>query len=91
MVGNEVASVGKRGRPRPFWQHRSVPSLPVTFQPFESVFLPVLEIGPVELEWDSKVARLDGRPVELSAREWAVIEVRGRRAHSTVPSHRDAQ
>jgi two-component system, OmpR family, response regulator len=46
--------------------------------------VPVLQVGPVELEWESKVARLDGRPVELSAREWAVIEVLGRRPHSTV-------
>src|SRR6202048_4397485 len=46
--------------------------------------VPVLQVGPVELEWESKVARLDGRPVELSAREWAVIEVLGRRRQSTV-------
>ncbi len=32
---------------RPFWQHRDVPSLPVAFQPFEYVFLPVLAIGPL--------------------------------------------
>jgi two-component system OmpR family response regulator len=44
----------------------------------------VLHVGPVELEWEAKVARLDGRPVELSAREWAVIEVLGRRRQSTV-------
>src|SRR5260370_783713 len=37
-----------------------------------------------QLEWESKVVRLDGRPVELSAREWAVIEVLGRRRQSTV-------
>jgi len=29
--------------------------------------VPVVQVGPVELEWESKVARLDGRPVELSA------------------------
>jgi two-component system OmpR family response regulator len=46
--------------------------------------VPVLQVGPVELEWESKVTRLDGRPVELSAREWAVIEVLGRRRQSTV-------
>jgi CheY-like chemotaxis protein len=46
--------------------------------------VPVVQVGPVELEWESKVARLDGRPVELSAREWAVIEVLGRRRQSTV-------
>jgi two-component system OmpR family response regulator len=45
---------------------------------------PVLQVGPVELEWESKIARLDGRPVELSAREWAVVEVLGRRRQSTV-------
>jgi len=37
--------------------------------------VPVLQVGPVELEWEAKVARMEGRPVELSAREWAVIEV----------------
>src|ERR1700760_4345506 len=46
--------------------------------------MPVVEVGPVELEWESKVARLDGLPIELSAREWAVIEVLGRRRQSTV-------
>jgi two-component system OmpR family response regulator len=46
--------------------------------------MPVVQVGPVGLEWESKVARLDGRPVELSAREWAVIEVLGRRRQSTV-------
>jgi two-component system, OmpR family, response regulator len=46
--------------------------------------LPVLQIGPVELECESKVARADGHPVELSAREWAVIEVLARRPNSTV-------
>ena len=33
----------------------------------------------MELERESKVARLDGRPVELSAREWA--------ANVKVPCH----
>src|ERR1700686_4849194 len=46
--------------------------------------MPEIRVGPVELEWESKAARLDGRPVELSAREWAVIEVLGRRRQSTV-------
>ena len=46
--------------------------------------VPIVQVGPVELEWESKVTRLDGRPVELSAREWAVIEVLGRRRQSTV-------
>ena len=46
--------------------------------------VPVLQIGSIELEWETKVARLEGRPVELSAREWAVIEVLGRRPQSTV-------
>jgi two-component system OmpR family response regulator len=46
--------------------------------------LPVLQVGPVELECESKVARADGQPVELSAREWAVIEVLARRPNSTV-------
>jgi len=45
---------------------------------------PILQIGPVELEWEPKVARLDGRSVELSAREWAVVEVLGRRRRSIV-------
>jgi two-component system, OmpR family, response regulator len=44
----------------------------------------ILQIGPVELEWELKVARLDGRPIELSAREWAVVEVLGRRRQSIV-------
>jgi two-component system OmpR family response regulator len=44
----------------------------------------VLQLGPVELELEPKVARLNGQSVELTAREWAVLEVLARRPHSTV-------
>ena len=47
VVSQEVPGVDIRRRSRPLWQHRGVPSLPVAFQPFEYVFLPVLEIGPL--------------------------------------------
>lgn len=46
--------------------------------------LPILQLGPLELELEAKVARLNGQPVELTAREWAVVEVLARRPHSTV-------
>lgn len=46
--------------------------------------LPILQLGPVELELESKLARVNGRPVELTAREWAVIEALARRPHATV-------
>ena len=44
----------------------------------------VLQVGSVELEHESKTARLNGQAVELSAREWAVIDVLARRPHSIV-------
>jgi two-component system, OmpR family, response regulator len=44
----------------------------------------VLRVGSVELEHESKTARLNGQPVELSAREWAVIDVLARRPSSIV-------
>jgi two-component system OmpR family response regulator len=44
----------------------------------------VLRVGSVELEHESKTARLNGQAVELSAREWAVIDVLARRPSSIV-------
>jgi two-component system, OmpR family, response regulator len=46
--------------------------------------VPVLQLGAVELELQARTARRDGQPVELTAREWAVVEVLARRPHSTV-------
>src|ERR1700757_2040641 len=36
---------------------------------------PTIALGPVELEPDARIARRDGREVELTAREWAIIDV----------------
>ena len=44
--------------------------------------LPTIKLGAVELEPDARVARLDNRPIELTAREWAVIDVFLRRPHT---------
>jgi two-component system, OmpR family, response regulator len=44
----------------------------------------VLRVGSVELEHESKAARVHGQAVELSAREWAVIDVLARRPSSIV-------
>ncbi len=46
--------------------------------------VPVLQFGSVELEPEARRARLDGKAVELTAREWAVIEVLIRRPNATV-------
>jgi two-component system OmpR family response regulator len=46
--------------------------------------VPVLQLGPVELELVPKLARLNGQPVGLTAREWAVLEILARRPNSTV-------
>src|SRR3984957_2903031 len=43
--------------------------------------VPVLRFGPVELEIERKVARLNGQRVDLTGREWAVLEVLARRPH----------
>ncbi len=45
---------------------------------------PVVKFGPVEFELEARRARLDGEHVELTAREWAVIDVLVRRPNSTV-------
>jgi len=46
--------------------------------------LPTLQLGPVELEPESHLARIDGKPVEVTAREWAVLDVLLRRPNSTI-------
>jgi two-component system OmpR family response regulator len=45
---------------------------------------PTVQLGPVELEPESRLARLNGEPVEVTAREWAVLDVLLRRPNSTV-------
>ncbi len=45
---------------------------------------PVLRFGAVELEPEARIARANGATVELSAREWAVVEVLARRPNFTV-------
>ena len=46
--------------------------------------VPVLQFGDVELEPEARRARRDGEVVELTAREWAVINVLIRRPNATV-------
>jgi two-component system OmpR family response regulator len=43
-----------------------------------------LTFGPVELEPESRLARVNGVPVELTSREWAVLDALLRRSNSTV-------
>ncbi len=42
------------------------------------------QFGPVEIELEARRARLDGGEVELTAREWAVLEVLMRRPNAIV-------
>lgn len=44
----------------------------------------VQRFGPVEIELEARLARLDGAEVELTAREWAVLEVLVRRPNAIV-------
>ncbi|MDB5362835.1 MAG: response regulator with CheY-like receiver domain and winged-helix DNA-binding domain [Rhodospirillales bacterium] len=46
--------------------------------------IPTIQLGPVELEPEARLARLNGRSVEVTAREWAVLDVLLRRPNSTV-------
>jgi two-component system OmpR family response regulator len=46
--------------------------------------VPTIRLGPVELEPEARLARLNGIPVEVTAREWAVLEVLLRRPNATV-------
>ncbi|MDR3538998.1 MAG: response regulator transcription factor [Acetobacteraceae bacterium] len=46
--------------------------------------IPTISLGPVELEPEAHVARLQGAVVELTAREWAVLDVLLRRPTFTV-------
>ena len=46
--------------------------------------VPVIRFGPVEFELQARRATLDGHHVELTAREWAVIDVLVRRPNATV-------
>lgn len=46
--------------------------------------VPIIQLGAVELEPEAHVARLDGKSVDVTAREWAVLDVLLRRPNSTV-------
>jgi two-component system OmpR family response regulator len=46
--------------------------------------IPTIRLGPVELEPEARLARLNGISVEVTAREWAVLDVLLRRPNSTV-------
>jgi two-component system, OmpR family, response regulator len=46
--------------------------------------IPTIHLGPVELEPEARVARLAGAVVEVTAREWAVLDVLVRRPNATV-------
>lgn len=51
---------------------------------YQGKTIPTIRLGPVELEPEARVARLNGTPVEITAREWAVLDVLLRRPNSTV-------
>ena len=51
---------------------------------YQGKVIPVIKLGPVELEPEARLARLNGVPVEVTAREWAVLDVMLRRPTSTV-------
>jgi two-component system, OmpR family, response regulator len=46
--------------------------------------IPTIHLGPVELEPEARLARLNGDLVEVTAREWAVLDVLLRRPDSAV-------
>jgi two-component system OmpR family response regulator len=51
---------------------------------YQGKAIPTIQLGPVELEPEARLARLNGTPVEVTAREWAVLDVLLRRPQSTV-------
>jgi two-component system, OmpR family, response regulator len=51
---------------------------------YQGKTIPTIQLGPVELEPEARVARLNGAIVEVTAREWAVLDVLLRRPNSTV-------
>jgi two-component system OmpR family response regulator len=51
---------------------------------YQGKAIPTIRLGPVELEPDARLARLNGISVEVTAREWAVLDVLLRRPNSTV-------
>jgi two-component system OmpR family response regulator len=51
---------------------------------YQGKAIPTIQLGPVELEPEARLARLNGTSVEVTAREWAVLDVLLRRPNSTV-------
>jgi two-component system OmpR family response regulator len=51
---------------------------------YQGKTIPTIHLGPVELEPEARVARLNGAVVEVTAREWAVLDVLVRRPNATV-------
>ena len=51
---------------------------------YQGKAIPAIQLGPVELEPEARLARLNGVPVEVTAREWAVLDVLLRRPNATV-------
>jgi two-component system, OmpR family, response regulator len=51
---------------------------------YQGKAIPTIRLGPVELEPEARVARLEGQVVDVTAREWAVLDVLIRRPNATV-------
>jgi two-component system OmpR family response regulator len=51
---------------------------------YQGKAIPTIRLGPVELEPEARVARLEGHVVDVTAREWAVLDVLIRRPNATV-------
>jgi two-component system OmpR family response regulator len=51
---------------------------------YQGKVIPVVKLGSVELEPEARLARLNGVPIEVTAREWAVLDVMLRRPTSIV-------
>jgi two-component system OmpR family response regulator len=51
---------------------------------YQGKAIPTIHLGPVELEPEARLARLNGELLEVTAREWAVLDVLLRRPNSTV-------
>src|SRR5947209_12302258 len=81
MIGQRIAWVVVRCRPRPFGQHGGIPRIPVVLEAVENVLVPGLEIGPL-----ARV--LDDVEQELAACNQQILPVAV--AHGALPATLEA-
>ena len=69
---------------KPFDLDELIARLQAVARRYHGTALPTIKLGPVELEPESHRARIHGKSVDVTAREWAVLDVLLRRPNSTV-------